>query len=151
MPKIQRQVTILRPTNYGKEENNYKHLYILLTDPCFDGETGKEDMILNVSCSSIKGDKALDETCILKAGIHEFITRDSFIFYRHLRIDTLADIRSNIEQGYFIQKALINDEIYHAILKGVLSSKSVAARYKRFLKNAIRQNACPDIVTQNEP
>ncbi|MEG9498722.1 terminase [Mannheimia indoligenes] len=147
MPEIKRQVTILRPTNYGKEENSYKHLYILLTDPCFDGETGKEDMILSVSCSSIKDGKALDETCILKAGIHEFITRDSFIFYRHLRIDTLSDIKANIAKGYFIQKALINDEIYHDILKGVLSSKSVAPRYKRFLKNAIRQNACLDILT----
>ncbi|AWW71597.1 hypothetical protein C4O86_07295 [Pasteurellaceae bacterium 12565] len=36
MLEIKRQVTILRPTNYGKEENHYKHLYILLTDPCFD-------------------------------------------------------------------------------------------------------------------
>ncbi|QHB17200.1 terminase [Mannheimia pernigra] len=147
MPEIKRQVTILRPTNYGKEENNYKHLYILLTDPCFDGETSREDMILSVSCSSIKDGKALDETCILKASIHEFITRDSFIFYRHLRIDTLSDIKANIAKGYFIQKALINDEIYQDILKGVLSSKSVVPRYKRFLKNAIHQNSCLDILT----
>ncbi|WP_244141777.1 terminase [Mannheimia bovis] len=143
MPEIKRQVTILRPTNYGKEENNYKHLYILLTDPCFDGETGKEDMILSVSCSSIKDGKALDETCILKAGIHEFITRDSFIFYRHLRIDTLSDIKANIAKGYFIQKALINDEIYQDILKGVLSSKSVVPRYKRFLKKRYPPKCLP--------
>ncbi|HHW7568795.1 TPA: terminase [Mannheimia haemolytica] len=148
MPEIKRQVTILRPTNYGKEENNYKHLYILLTDPCFDGETGKEDMILSVNCSSIKDGKALDETCILKAGTHEFITRDSFIFYRHIRIDSLDEIKANIEAGYFIQKALINDEAYKQILKGVLSSKSVTPRYKRFLKNAIRQSACPDILAE---
>ncbi|MDW0617758.1 hypothetical protein P2G70_09530 [Mannheimia haemolytica] len=114
MLEIKRQVTILRPTNYDKEENHYKHLYILLTDPCFDGETGKGDMILSVNCSSIKDGKALDETCILKAGTHEFITRDSFIFYRHIRIDSLDEIKANIEAGYFIQKALINDEAYQA-------------------------------------
>ncbi|MDW0907800.1 terminase small subunit [Mannheimia haemolytica] len=87
-----------------------------VTDPCFDGETGKGDMILSVNCSSIKDGKALDETCILKAGTHEFIT--------------------------------INDEAYQQILKGVLSSKSVTPRYKRFLKNAIRQSACPDILAE---
>ncbi|HDL5956802.1 TPA: terminase small subunit, partial [Mannheimia haemolytica] len=102
-----------------------------VTDPCFDGETGKGDMILSVNCSSIKDGKALDETCILKAGTHEFITRDSFIFYRHIRIDSLDEIKANIEAGYFIQKALINDEAYQQILKGVLSSKSVTPRYKR--------------------
>ncbi|MDW0833001.1 terminase small subunit [Mannheimia haemolytica] len=59
-----------------------------VTDPCFDGETGKGDMIL------------------------------------------------------------INDEAYQQILKGVLSSKSVTPRYKRFLKNAIRQSACPDILAE---
>ncbi|MDW0451976.1 terminase small subunit [Mannheimia haemolytica] len=58
-----------------------------VTDPCFDGETGKGDMI-------------------------------------------------------------INDEAYQQILKGVLSSKSVTPRYKRFLKNAIRQSACPDILAE---
>ncbi|MDW0812140.1 terminase small subunit [Mannheimia haemolytica] len=57
-----------------------------VTDPCFDGETGKGDMI--------------------------------------------------------------NDEAYQQILKGVLSSKSVTPRYKRFLKNAIRQSACPDILAE---
>ncbi|KYL17898.1 terminase, partial [Mannheimia haemolytica] len=111
-------------------------------------ETGKGDMILSVNCSSIKNEKALDETCILKAGTHEFITRDSFIFYRHIRIDSLDEIKANIEAGYFIQKALINDEAYQQILKGVLSSKSVTPRYKRFLKNAIRQSACPDILAE---
>ncbi|MFA9500768.1 hypothetical protein ACERCG_10145 [Mannheimia sp. E30BD] len=97
MLEVKRQATILRPTNYGKVENSYKHLYILLTDPCFDGETGKGDMILSVNCSSIKNEKALDETCILKAGTHEFITRNSFIFYRHIRIDSLDEIKANIE------------------------------------------------------
>ncbi|KYL22020.1 terminase, partial [Mannheimia haemolytica] len=62
--------------------------------------------------------------------------------------DSLDEIKANIEAGYFIQKALINDEAYQQILKGVLSSKSVTPRYKRFLKNAIRQSACPDILAE---
>ncbi|SQE29849.1 Uncharacterised protein [Mannheimia haemolytica] len=104
MLEVKRQVTILRPTNYGKEDNPYKHLYILLTDPCFDGETGKGDMILSVNCSSIKDGKALDETCILKAGTHEFITRDSFIFYRHIRIDSLDEIKAKYRSPVILFK-----------------------------------------------
>ncbi|MDW0554898.1 terminase small subunit [Mannheimia haemolytica] len=47
-----------------------------------------------------------------------------------------------------LDKQVINDEAYQQILKGVLSSKSVTPRYKRFLKNAIRQSACPDILAE---
>lgn len=144
MKNIKRQITILRPTNYGKEEKNFKHLYILLTDPCFDGETGLSDMVMSVSCSSIKNDKPFDDTCVLKAGCHEFITKDSFIFYRHLRIEPAEEIRANIENGYFIQKALIDDDIYNAILQGLMTSTQIEKRYKRFIKNAINQNACLD-------
>ncbi|MDW0945276.1 hypothetical protein P2K04_00040 [Mannheimia haemolytica] len=47
-----------------------------------------------------------------------------------------------------VKPVKINDEAYQQILKGVLSSKSVTPRYKRFLKNAIRQSACPDILAE---
>lgn len=144
MAEIQRQITILRPTNYGKDENNYRHLYILLTDPCFDGESGKDEMVLSVNCSSIKAGKPFDNTCILSAGSHEFVVRDSFIFYRHLRIEKASEIEANIKQGYFIQKALINETDYLRILKGIFTSKAVETRYKRFLKSAINQGACPN-------
>lgn len=150
MAKVKRKITILRPTDYGKSENNYKHLYILLTDPCFDGETGFSDMVMSVNCSSIKNNKPLDNTCILKAGVHEFITKDSFIFYRHIRIERAEEIKANIEKGYFIEKALINDDIYQQILEGVFKSKHIPMRYKRFLRSAINQNACLDILQNNQ-
>lgn len=142
---VKRKITILKPTNYGKEENGYYHLYFVLTDPFFNGETGVDNCVLSVSCSSIKEGKKFDDTCVIKQGEHEFIKKDSFIFYEHLRIDNAEEIQSRIDNGNFIAKDVINDDLYQRILKGILRSKSIERRYIRFLKSAITQNACADI------
>ncbi|MGR3806932.1 hypothetical protein SAMN05660772_00997 [Pasteurella testudinis DSM 23072] len=140
-----RKVTILIPTDYGKSESNFYHLYFILTDPCFNGETGQEDSVLSVSCSSIKQGKVFDNTCVLKAGEHEFIRHDSFVFYRHLRIDSASIINQKVAQGLFITKTMISDDIYRRILKGVLVSRNTERQYIRFLKSAIKQGACFDV------
>lgn len=142
---IQRKLSILMPTNYGKDESGLFHLYFILTDPCFNGETGHSDCVLSVSCSSIKEGKLYDDACVLFAGEHEFIKRDSFIFYNHLRIDAASKIEREIAEGKFIVKEIMSDELYNRILSGLVKSKHTEKRYIRFLKSAISQNACLDI------
>lgn len=144
-PTVKRKATILKPTNYGKDENSYKHLYIVLTDPCFDGETGKADTVLSVSISSIKPNRHYDDSCIFKAGTHEFIVKDSFVYYHHLRLDTAQYIEDKIQCGEFIVKDVITDEMYVNALLGIIESDDADIRFKRFLKSAIKQQACLDI------
>jgi hypothetical protein len=146
---IKRKITILKPTDYGKKESGYYHLYFILTDPFFNGETGVDQCVLSVSCSSIREGKSFDSTCVIKQGEHEFIKRDSFIHYNHLRIDKAEEIQKGIDSGSFIAKDLINDELYKRILKGILKSDNVDRRYVRFLKSAIAQCACADIFNQS--
>lgn len=147
---VQRKISILMPTNYGKDENNQFHLYFILTDPCFNGETGDSDCVLSVSCSSIKEGKNYDDACVLQVGEHEFIKRDSFIFYNHLRIDSVSKIEREIADGKFILKELMSDTLYQRILNGLINSKHTEKRYIRFLKSAIAQNACLDIFKRDE-
>lgn len=147
---VKRKVTILKPTDYGKSENGYFHLYFVLTDPFFNGETGQDNCVLSVSCSSIKEGRQYDKSCVIKKGEHEFIKKDSFIFYHHLRVDSAAEIQNGINNGKFIVKEVLNDELYFRILNGVLKSPNIERCYVRFLKSAIAQNACADIFNQPE-
>lgn len=142
---VKRKITILKPTDYGKSENGYFHLYFILTDPFFNGETGQDNCVLSVSCSSIKDGKQYDKACVIKKGEHEFITKDSFIFYSHLRVDKADEIQEGINKGRFIAKSVVSDELYFRILQGVLKSPDVERCYVRFLKSAISQSACADI------
>lgn len=81
---VKRKITILKPTNYGKEENGYYHLYFVLTDPFFNGETGIDNCVLSVSCSSIKEGKKFDDTCVIKQGEHEFIKKRIALFFTNI-------------------------------------------------------------------
>lgn len=145
--EVKRKITILKPTDYGKN-NHFKHLYIILNDPCLDLITGHKDMVLSVNCSSIKENQFYDEACILEKGCHEFITKDSFIFYKHTRIDPAIIIQTGIEANQFITKEIIDDNLYRNIIKGLFESKFTERKYKAFLKQAMKQNACLDIFSK---
>ena len=143
---ISRKITILLPTFKGNSDN-LKHLFFVLTDPCFDYEQQCTDMLLLVNCSSINPDKLYDDTCVLSAGSHPFIVRDSYIYYEEMRISRLLDIEQGINEKRFIKKEIISDELYFQILKGAFKSRKTGRKYIRFIQNAIIQKACPDIFT----
>ncbi|STO53899.1 Uncharacterised protein [Canicola haemoglobinophilus] len=88
---ISRKMTLLLPTFKG-ENDDLKHLYFILTDPCFDYEQNRPEMLLLVNCSSIKEGRVYDDACVLTAGEHSFIVKDSFIFYQEMRIESLFNI-----------------------------------------------------------
>ena len=139
-----RKVTLLLPTFTG-DNDDLKHLFFLLTDPCFDGELNQENAILLVNCSSVKPDKPHDNACYIEQGEHEFIKHRSYIVYKQARIETLEQIERGISTGRFIKKEIINDELYKRILKGAFTSLHIERRYIRFIKSAIAQNACLDV------
>ena len=105
-------------------------------------------MVLSVNCSSIHPKKSYDDTCILTAGEHPFIVRDSYIYYEEMRIDSLLDIERGIKEKRFTKKEIISDALYFQILSGAFKSKKAARKYLRFIKNAITQDACLDIFSK---
>ena len=145
-----RKITLLLPTFTG-DNDDLKHLFFLLTDPCFDGELNQENAILLVNCSSVKPDKPHDNACYIEQGEHEFIKHRSYIVYKQARIETLEKIERGISTGRFIKKEIINDELYKRILKGAFTSSHIERRYIRFIKSAITQNACLDVTNFYTP
>lgn len=146
---VGRKITILLPTFQGSSDE-LKHLFFMLTDPCIDYETNRRAMLLLVNCSSINPEKSYDKTCILDVGDHPFITRQSYIYYKEARIESLDNIEEGIKQNRFIKKEIINDDLYRRILEGAFKSRYIERKYLRFLKKAIEQNACLDIFKRDE-
>jgi hypothetical protein len=129
----------------GDKDDSVPHLHIILNDPGIDRITSAEDMVIIVNCTSIKeGVDDYDKTCILKAGCHPFIVRDSYITYRRITLESAYFIETKIASGDFITYAPVAHDLYIQILSGLLSSKAVSLKYKRFIKAAIEQNACGD-------
>lgn len=145
--KIERKITLLLPTFKGSSDE-LKHLFFILTDPCIDYEYNRSDMLLLVNCSSINPDRPYDETCVLSVGEHPFIIRESYIYYKEMRIESLFSIEKGISEKRFIKKEIINNELYQRILEGAFKSRMTERKYLRFLKGAISQGACLDIFSK---
>lgn len=141
---LQRKITLLLPTFQGSHDK-FKHLFFILTDPCFDYESCREDMMLLVNCSSIMEDKPYDSTCILNEGDHPFIKHKSYIYYRQARIEHLRDIEAGIRANRFTTHQIADDVLYERILRGIFVSQYIEPRYQRFTRNAIQQQACLNI------
>lgn len=117
--------TLLIPTG------NESHLHIILTNPS-NFESYKPNQCISVNITSVKS-TPYDVTCVLKAGCHPFIKQDSYVAYRHTRIDPESHLKELVEAGYFIPKDPIGSELLEVIKKGLKDS----AHTPRYLKNLI--------------
>ena len=89
--------------------------------------------MLLVSTSTVKSQSHYDRTCILKAGTHEFIKKDSFIDYGKARIETVQTLLDGVSQGMFIQKKPIDNNQFQKIVTGLFSSQHTKKKFKQFL------------------
>lgn len=144
--KVARKMCILMRKNSDRDDES-RHLHIVMNDPCEDKISGKEDMIILVNCTSIKEGCDYDSTCVLKAGCHEFITKDSYITYRRAELTSAYFIENGVATGVFSTRNDVTDDLYQAILKGLLESKFISMKNKRFIKSAIEQGACASSVS----
>lgn len=129
----------------SQSEDDTKHLFVVLNDPCNDVLQGRSDVVLLVNFSSIKPGITYDTSCILKAGCHEFITRDSYIVYKEARIEPALFLQNAIDSGDFIAKSPVSMDVYNQIISGLFLSGYTARKYTRFFKQAMDQQACPKL------
>jgi len=129
----------------SQSEDDTKHLFVVLNDPCNDVLHGRSDVVLLVNFSSIKPGITYDTSCILKAGCHEFITRDSYIVYKEARIEPALFLQNAIDSGDFIAKSPVSMDVYNQIISGLFLSGYTARKYTRFFKQAMNQQACPEL------
>lgn len=125
---VYRKGTLLIPTGPAN------HLHIVMNDPVFSPEHG-DDRVLIVNISSIYPDRKFDDTCLLEAQCHPFISRPSYIYYRHALISAVPRLANEIEAGNILARQAVNDAVFSKVRLGFDISKHVTPAIKRFIKH----------------
>ncbi len=107
-----------------------QHLFVVLTNPCGAGQH------LLVSISSVKPNRSYDPTCVLQAGEHPFLDRQSYVFYAKIQQRPGAGIISCVKSGLFIPKEDCDASVLKKICDGVTDSPMTP----RWAKEYFRRN-----------
>ena len=107
---------------------NEHHLFFVLNDPAAQ----PPHQVLLVNITTLRNLPSEDTTCILKAGDHPFITRDSYIAYSKCRIESRDALNRHLESGLFMEREQASTEVIEAIINGLHTSKRVKPYVKNF-------------------
>ncbi|WP_216822556.1 hypothetical protein [Shewanella sp. WE21] len=88
--------------------------------------------MLAVNITSITPVIPHDQSCILKAGDHEFVKHDSYVYYRKADIFSAEKIVNALNDGSFIIHADFDEDTFGKILNGFEVSTEVSYKNKRF-------------------
>ncbi|GAV20832.1 hypothetical protein MMIC_P1807 [Mariprofundus micogutta] len=90
-----------------------------------------------VSISTIRDGKYYDNSCVLKAGEHDFIKRDSFVLYSRARIEPAEKIMKGVECNEFIYKGIMNANSFQSICDGLMKSHHASPKVKKFFSDSV--------------
>ncbi len=131
-----KRATLLIPS--GPQNNqNRKHLFILLTDP-HDDETSAKPVLL-VSLSTIRAGVPHDATCILYAGDHSFVKHDSFVVYQLARLEESDKLLRGVKSGQLVPQAPMDGAVFARICKGLGESRLTPPKLLAFYQKATGQ------------
>jgi hypothetical protein len=108
-----------------------KHLFVVLNDPKIFKNYGNAVCIVLVNLSSVPAVGMFDNTCVLKAGSHPSIIRDSYVFYRHARIEQVRDVIQRIEAGVYSPSEAMPEQLLQQIKAGLLQSPFTKREFKQ--------------------
>lgn len=83
-------------------------------------------MRLLIPISSTKPNAFFDPTCVIEVGEHPFITKQSFVAYRHIQERSASKIEKCLEQGEFVLKPDCSKQLLQRILEGIDRSNFTA-------------------------
>ena len=128
-----KRATLLIPSG-PKEDQDRKHLFILLTDPQ-DDEAGKK-CVLMVSLSSVRQGVPHDPTCILYAGDHPFVKHDSYVLYQKARLEEADKVLRGVKSGLLVPQDPMDGAVFARICKGLEESRRTPIKLLNFYARA---------------
>jgi hypothetical protein len=105
-----------------------QHLFVVLTNPCEGG------LHLLASISSVKPNRSYDSTCVLQAGEHPFLDRQSYVFYAKVRQILHAGIIRCAKSGLYIPKENCAPAVLKKIGQGVTESPMTPRWAKEYFR-----------------
>jgi len=103
-----------------------KHLHIVCTDPDANGNV----VIVGITSYS---NPLCDQTCILQATDHSWLSRKSYVFYRNAQIIAAAKLSKGIQNNSILIGDDMNDQVFLRVRKGLCNSPQTKRNVKRYL------------------
>jgi hypothetical protein len=110
-----------------------KHLHVVVWGPGQVNWLASLDQVILASVTTLYPNAPHDPACILAPGDHEFVTRDSWIYYRKLRVDTPQHVDHMIASGQWAAKAQCSAPLLQRIQNGLCQSRQVDRRFRVLL------------------
>jgi len=104
------------------------HLFIILNEPK-DFEGYLNSSVLVDICTIRRG--PYDNTCEIQSGSHPFIANQSYVAYRHARIERHEGLIAKVNSKFFIPNEPVDGDLLKRIQEGLLKSPQTP----NFLKN----------------
>jgi len=111
--------------------NQGNHLYVILNDPQ-DFEGYQPQSCISVCLCTIRNGP-YDKTCVISTGSHSFVVSDSYIAYRHARLDPASHLLQLVERQIFIPLEPFDDEPFEKIRSGLLDSAQTPNYLKQLM------------------
>ena len=95
-----------------RDKNIDEHLWVIISDPTIDG---KQVVVVNFTTSHPKKERF----CLIQAGEHPFVTRETCIAYNFAKITSLAKLIQNRDQGDITPQDPVSPVLLTRIRQGV--------------------------------
>lgn len=113
-----------------------EHLFTVALGPVVVEGYGPEPQVVVVSFTSLKPGLPYDDACMLPAGSHPFITRDSFIYYREPRLYPASVVQHKVVTNEWRSAEPCSEDLLGSIVAGFRKSKRLP-RYIHVLLDAL--------------
>ena len=107
------------------------HLYIVLTDP----DSAGNQVIANITTR----EQWKDQSCVLDAGDHPFIRRESVVNYAEASVASEAKISEAVRRRLFEPDLPVSQEVLDKVQAGALVSSQIEPKAKNAVKAALGQ------------
>ena len=111
------------------------HLFVILNNPddFSDYGYGKQLCIVSVNFTTLHLNNPHDNACIVNAGEHPFISRDSYVRYRDARLDPVEHVKKMVNSGTWSLQEPASVQLLQKLRLGLQASKFAQRDYKKML------------------
>lgn len=110
-----------------------RHLHIVCNDPVYYPRKNT-DCVLLVNISSIDPLVPYDPACLINAGEHPFVIRQSYVYYKKADLFGAMRVAQNIATGDFSVHQDISDALQNRIIAGFFVSDNVTPKIRQFVE-----------------
>ena len=120
----------VRDTFMASHHEDDTHLHFLVTDPTWDA-SGE---VVCANFTSLK-DSTVDRSCVVVAGEHRLVSRQSVVSFRNARISSIDDLKYLERRRRISRREPLSEDLYEKILDAFADSKHAPIETKDMLRD----------------